>query len=215
MENANLSPRTLVTPKGNLELHPATFESLSYLNPSISLKNLIQFKDVAAVYDLEYYLLYGTLLGAYRENDFISHDVDSDLFIHLENFDKLLCVIFDLVKLHHFNLIRVDGDMFSISRNGEYIDIYVFRLSGKLLKCNDMIIPSQLIRGRRLVKLRGEEFFAPEDTEKLLVHLYGGDWRIPKKGANARPYSLYNKAKKLIYRFIPNSIKRFINILKS
>jgi len=38
--------------------------------------------------NIEFFLVYGTLLGQHRENEFISHDTDIDLGIFSSNFSE-------------------------------------------------------------------------------------------------------------------------------
>jgi len=61
-----------------------------YLNKKIAEENLKLFKQIADKYNLKLILAYGTLLGAIREGDFITHDYDIDLMIFKEDIEKLL-----------------------------------------------------------------------------------------------------------------------------
>ena len=51
---------------------------------------LCKFDDVCRKNDIDYYLLYGTLLGAVRHHDFIPWDDDIDVCLTRENFERLL-----------------------------------------------------------------------------------------------------------------------------
>jgi len=92
------------------------------------LKNI---KDIFEELDIEWFLVYGTLLGAYREKDFISHDVDIDIGVFFEDYTKEIEKKFlkkGFIKKHMF---VVDNGEFAIEEtyvyNGLGIDIFYFK----------------------------------------------------------------------------------------
>lgn len=56
----------------------------------IVFKLLCELDRVCKKYDIKYFLAYGTLLGAARENDVIKWDDDADVFITSSELDKLI-----------------------------------------------------------------------------------------------------------------------------
>ena len=61
------------------------------LNSKKCKKFLTEVRDILNENNISYFLLFGTLLGAYRENDFIKHDRDIDIGIlgeSKEDFEK-------------------------------------------------------------------------------------------------------------------------------
>ena len=84
------------------ELHEVLFDALCYVN------------DVCERNDIQYYLAYGTLLGAIREADFIPWDPDIDLFMSRENYQKF-CRVMENEKSDKFFLDTVDNNPYSIT----------------------------------------------------------------------------------------------------
>jgi len=177
----------------------------------ISKENLIDFGEVMAAGNIKFGLIYGTLLGAIRENNFIKHDEDVDVFILAEDRQKLLNYLFKLEE-YGFKVGRYDGALLSIMRNGEYIDIYFFKKSGLIYrKCDGWVIKAKFLENTKEYPLFGAKFNVPADTEKLLILLYGKDWKIPKENSPATNFSFYLSSK----RFIRRRSKKLYNILKS
>lgn len=80
--------------------------------------------NVCKKYDLEYWLDYGNLLGAYRHGGFIPWDDDIDIGMMREDYNKFIEVFEDELKEHN-----LDNDItFSIKRyyNGKKLRLSVF-----------------------------------------------------------------------------------------
>ena len=138
--------------------------------------------------NIDYWLDFGTCLGAYRDNDFIPHDTDIDISICIKDLKKLKQIIEDknLMIKNNLKVVRNDDDLFSLKllkykgndtdkhvrRNGEddpYIDIYIFDYKPKLDK----------------IEFKGDIHALPINTDKYLEYLYGKTWNKPIKGKHA------------------------------
>lgn len=84
------------------ELHEVLFSALCYVN------------DICERNDIQYYLAYGTLLGAIRGSDFIPWDPDVDLFMSRENYQKF-CRVMENEKNDKYFLDTVDNNPYSIT----------------------------------------------------------------------------------------------------
>ena len=84
------------------ELHEVLFGALCYVN------------DVCERNNIQYYLAYGTLLGAIRGSDFIPWDPDVDLFMSRENYQKF-CQVMENEKNDKYFLDTVDNNPYSIT----------------------------------------------------------------------------------------------------
>lgn len=151
-------------------------------NKEIIKQNVLEFKDVLDHAQLKFCLIFGTLLGAIREQDIIAHDSDFDVFCFADDYLK-----WDGVKsqLEERNFIIPKNhplhDDFVI-RNGEKIDInWIFPFSKFYVYNNELYYPRSYFDNLINVSLFGVDFKAPCNPEQLLSDLYGSDWRIPKR----------------------------------
>ena len=128
----------------------------------------------------------GTALGAYRNNDFIVGDSDTDIMV----FDvlKLKLVLADL-QTKGFTIARAPvaigrlslGTAISIFRDGDWIDIDVFSYTKHCTAvpgpCIDLL---PFLKKSEPVKLGNYTYQMPSPPEKYLTYLYGPKWHIPQ-----------------------------------
>ncbi len=189
------------TINGIYEYKELSFQNGSkYIDRKVSKDNLLEVRLILEKNEICFGLIYGTLLGAIRENNFIEHDEDTDIFILAEDKEKLLSTLFEL-RQAGFEVGRYDGKLLSIVRNGEYIDIYEFiKKSKSLRECDGYVIRSHYLEELKFFSFLGEMFRIPENAELLLVDLYGKDWMVPKVNEPASNYGLYLTIKMFIKR---------------
>ena len=104
----------------------------------VGVEALENLKKTFEELDLTWFLAYGTLLGAYRENSFISHDVDIDIGVfHKDYTSKLEKTLRKngFIKKHEF---VVDNGTFAREETYEYkgigVDIFYFKQTSTQLK---------------------------------------------------------------------------------
>lgn len=165
------------------------------LDKKIAREDLLLLKSVFDKHNIRFWLLWGTLLGAIRENDFIDHDSDIDIGMFYEDKERLLSSIPDLEK-SGLRLIRrkYPDDLFTFMKNDEYIDIGLFEQHRDLLFRKYWNYQDNRIYGNHFEKFEQldflhERFYIPLNSQKLLKRWYGETWRTPKKDcpANAEP----------------------------
>ncbi|OQR80767.1 hypothetical protein ACHHYP_17228 [Achlya hypogyna] len=147
------------------------------------IRNLVyNYTAIMEVHDLDYWLDSGTLLGSYRSQGLIPHDVDADVGMTTESLDVLrhlnvsVPAVYELQILNstiHYN----GGDAnipgrFIDRRSGFYIDIFEFlssqrpqRVEGtNAFRSVDMLGPIKSVCwwGCAKCKVRGE-FIVPRD----------------------------------------------------
>ena len=148
-----------------------------------------------------FWLEFGTLLGYYRENDFIAHDCDIDTGTYFENSDRvykaLTKVGFKLVREYH---VSDDGGLEQCYQfKHTTIDIFYFRKEGNTLYCNSFLpirnmtyfwnlyrkCPFSVKRidvpdtGYEKVLFKGSLVYVPKDCDLYLRTHYGNNYMIP------------------------------------
>jgi len=185
------------------------------LDREIAKKNLLDFKKCFDNANISFGLIYGTLLGAIRENNFIEHDEDIDIFVLDEDREKVLNILFELKKLGLVvGRYSAEDDLISFIRDGEYIDIYFFKKSMMGYRIgNGSIIKEKYLENLVKIDFLGEKFLVPKDSKKLLKEIYGNDWETPKKDIKGRNFGPYLKIKFFLKNNFPN-IFRIISWIK-
>jgi lipopolysaccharide cholinephosphotransferase len=179
---------------------------------AIARENLIRFNDILANHGLKPFLVFGTLLGATREKDFIPHDTDTDVGMLARDRPAFLPLVFEL-DAAGLELVRFSHDLMSFMRSGEYIDLYFFKkkrfppwgwASGRLF------IPRQHLPNLCVLEFHQRRFWAPQDVPGLLRFWYGANWATPIVGKHLGPTPTLRMR---LVAFIPQEIRDSINRL--
>ncbi|WP_300393487.1 LicD family protein [Fusobacterium sp.] len=183
-------------------------------------ENLKKLVSILEKHEIRYCLIYGTLLGAIRENDIISHDEDADIIIFDEYRKKFIDLLFN-IKEEGLEVIRYKNDVISLMRNEDYIDIYFFKKKSKIfywnLYCNSEVFPSKFFRELIKMNCLGYCYYVPRCYTEVLVYCYGDDWKIPKKNSPSTNHTFFNKIRlklrkiKILYKiYLILKNKKFI-----
>lgn len=175
---------TLKTPKGPFTYKlQIVYEGIKYIDKPKAKENLLLFKKIAERNNLTFGIIFGTMLGAMREHDFITHDEDIDLFILDKDRDKFKSMLFEL-RENGFELIRWDrrNTLCSVMRQGEYLDIYIFdKLTEDTYETVGHPCPSKYLENLAPVDFQGDKFLGPAEAEEYLYYQFGKNWRTPLK----------------------------------
>jgi phosphorylcholine metabolism protein LicD len=152
------------------------------------------FKEIADVFDIKYFLVFGTCLGAIRDKDFIKDDDDIDVGVYAEDLSQLNEFFNYLEKTYRtkkylygdfymrFCLLfqnRIDINMFYLIGNKRY---YIKKYdNGKLFGKE---YPRKFFDKLKEIDFIGTKFFVPDYTEEYLEYLYD-DWKIPSRTKNS------------------------------
>ena len=177
--------KSISTPKGKYHYKfVPIFEGIKPIDKKIAKENLLLLKQVCDRNHLTFLLFFGTLLGAIREHDFITHDEDIDLVMLKSDMPAFLNILFDLREVG-FELARYERRGFlSIIRKGEYIDIYFYapyKKDPSLMHCCMDICEKKYIEEVAPIEFLGYTYLAPIEYEEYLAYQYGDDWRIPSR----------------------------------
>lgn len=162
------------------------------MNTETARRNLLDLRDILDAYGVQFVLLYGTLLGAYRDGDFIAHDKDIDIGVRANRLYRLRAALHE--KSFHnrgFKLKRDWPGIFSVKRDGVYIDIYVFKKLHSHYACDvweptddgpvqrtHLTLSHVDLERPSAMQFCGVPFRCP-DPEPFLERMYGPDWRTP------------------------------------
>lgn len=198
------------TPNGIYTYHEKHFQNgIKKINRDVARQNLLDFKHCLESHKINFGLIYGTLLGAIREGNFIAHDEDTDIYILSEDIPEIIAVLFELREIG-FEVGRFTEKLISFMKNDEYIDIYFFQKTkfGKRIS-EGYVIKASVLENMEQYVFLGETFNVPKNPKELLVELYGKDWHIPKENTPASNYGLYLKIRMLI----KNNSRPLFNLL--
>ena len=162
---------------------------------------LIDMHKILTENNIEFFLTCGTLLGQYRNDDFISYDTDIDFGIFSRHFHERIKHL--VLSSNKFNLqYRILGspkDSLEYKfwhKNGCSIDLFFYY---PVNKNNDDYYYSASfygicdtkkegyckwgnhIRGLKQITFKNRLFNIPINVEEFLEEHYGKDWRTPKK----------------------------------
>jgi len=150
-------------------------------------ENLKLIKKILEKYNIRYCLLFGTLLGQYRENDFIKGDGDDDLYIyqkHINDFNDNM--LKDLENEGFYWIRSWSNRLISIGRDGCYIDLcFLGNHSNNKYKDYYDYNGSCFYYKKyfddefKMGKLNGEIYPVINNSKKFLEACYGPDFMIP------------------------------------
>lgn len=157
------------------------------INKEKAEKNLSDLKKILDEEGIKFMLIAGTLLGAVREKDFITHDEDIDLAFLSEDKQRVFDTLPRIIE-KGFEIARYDKrDLLSVIRDGEYIDFYFFRpKNGEkgIRTCSGWLVLDKFLTRYGTLDFKGELYTVPQDYIEYLRCEYGENWRTPIKWFN-------------------------------
>lgn len=171
----------------NLENYKNTVKPL--LNKEVAKENLLDFSILLDKFEVKHLLFYGTLLGAYRDHDFIAHDLDTDLVFF--NFLTMVSVLTsNEFKELNFKVGRCqNAELISIYRNEEFIDLYLYSKLDEncygMKAWENVSITNDLLFSHSIIDFHGKRFRTVGKIVEYFETTYGQDWQIPIKEKHA------------------------------
>ncbi len=163
---------------------------------------------------MKFVLCMGTLLGAFRNGDFIDWDYDIDVAVKYEDKTSILDCIPEFEKFG-IKVCRFDGTLLSLERNENYIDFYFFKKHYYFWRKNikGIVTKSSFFEKIKKMNFLGEEYYVPLDIEGYLKYHYG-DWKTPNKESTLIGNSFYYKNRDKIKQKLPKFFKIVSSIKK-
>lgn len=198
----------LKTPKGIIKFKQHNmYLGSKRINKEIADKNLILVSEIMDKNNVYFGLYAGSILGAVREHDFIDWDEDIDLYFLEEELPKFLSALYDLVD-NGFELLRYERrGLYSVKRNGEYIDFYMQKkIADGVWSVGETPTLEEDVMDTIFVPLRGGQYRVPRNYDRCLT-LWYGDWRTPVQYANfelSKMQIFRLKIQQVIKRMLPN-----------
>ena len=162
-----------------------------------AFRNLLDFKEVMDGLKIPFALAHGTLLGAYRDGDFLPGDeIDTDISINEEYGGWVPEIFRELAKKgfrkrkewRYQNKFRCGTAI----RNGAFIDILVFFKKGSDVyhigpkkpvsnrEYTAFVYPAHCFEKYEKLIFKGVEFNIPQNVEDFFVARYGENWKAKK-----------------------------------
>jgi len=159
------------------------------INIQQSTSNLLTTVDVFEHLEVKYCVVFGTLLGIYRDGGLIEHDTDTDIAVWIDNYSELIEMV-EKMEENKLMLTRIIPKLISFTRGGDYIDIYFYNKENN--ESENLIgyphygtlTPADFSKNNT-VKFHNKELACPVDLEDYFQKLYGSDWRTPIKDKHA------------------------------
>lgn len=165
---------------------------ISEMDQGKILEDLIDLRDKLRAIGLKPLLMYGTLLGAIREKDFIQHDDDLDIAIIADGLGKedLVAERDRVVALLEANNIPCNArlqqtPLIHCKRSEVTIDIFILgHKDGKIFWPHRRLIvveeQADIFLPTTTMEFKGETFDIPRDPEAVSEARYGSGWRVPE-----------------------------------
>ena len=160
--------------------------------------------------DYNIWLDFGTLLGYYRENDFISHDLDMDFGVQVSSFEEFEVVEkylinngFNRTKEFYFNKKLVE---LSYSYKGLNVDFIIYNKENDRVSSDTIFFMTNALgnptryevyhyeipfSGLKGCYFKGIKVKVPENTQEYLRTLYGEDFETPNTNYNWKDNPIY------------------------
>ena len=160
--------------------------------------------------DYNIWLDFGTLLGYYRENDFISHDLDMDFGVQVSSFEEFEVVEkylinngFKRTKEFYYNKSLVE---LSYSYKGLNVDFIIYNKENDRVFSDTIFFMTNALgnptryevyhyeipfSGLKECDFKGMKVKVPDNTQEYLRTLYGEDFETPNTNYNWKENPIY------------------------
>jgi hypothetical protein len=153
----------------------------------------------------EYWMDWGTLLGARREGTMIPHDYDADIGMRESEVQRLVAAWDHEPRFKGMRLRKENDQLYRIRTKLGWVDVFRYQEGDDgTLRMISMAnlnhscqcphkghhIPRHIILPLTTLSFGGVTASAPAHVDAYLEHLYGSGWRTPRKNGVARLMTL-------------------------
>ena len=160
--------------------------------------------------DYNIWLDFGTLLGYYRENDFISHDLDMDFGVQVSSFEEFEVIEKNLInngfnrtKEFYFNKNLVE---LSYSYKGLNVDFIIYKKGNDKVSSDTILFMTNALgkptryevyhyeipfSDLKECEFKGKKVKVPANIQEYLRTLYGEDFETPNTNYNWKENPIY------------------------
>lgn len=150
-------------------------------------KFLFEVKDMLERNGVEYWIDFGTLLGFYRQGDFLDTDPDIDIGVKREDRDKVIEAMLEISQSYKVSTRVENGCLvgYKIYCEDTWIDIaFYFKTGNKRIWTISqwdkvMVFDEKFFNELQDLEVKGVIFKIPNHIEELMVLKYGEDWKRP------------------------------------
>ncbi|MDD7578772.1 MAG: LicD family protein [Elusimicrobia bacterium] len=161
----------------------------------LNVELLKEFVRICNKFNLDYWLDYGSLLGAKRHGGYVPWDDDLDIAMEQESLDKFKQIVNSEInpKYKFANIITCYNRMTFTEDNGSFLDIYEYKNTNNRYRINEphaffsadkLSTPKEIIYPLSTIKFEDIEVKCPHDTDTYLRIKYGNYNLLPKKVHN-------------------------------
>lgn len=164
------------------------------MDPLLGEKILFEVADVLDSYKINFWLMHGTCLGAYRDGRIILDEKDMDIGVKSEDFLPVIDSLIEKFESLDFDIEIHDRPYHKprtlfLRKYNTLAEIMGFfkvdnlRVALTQEKHNGAYVhQAKFFDNLQPIVFLGRDFFIPNYVEEFLEETYGSDWRVPIKG---------------------------------
>jgi len=180
----------------------------NYIFRKYGLEALLKLKEALDSEGIIYWLEFGTLLGAYREKDFIAHDLDIDIGLFIENDHRKIEKALVKYGFKKQQQIEIDNGNYGLEQSYSYkgvtVDLFYFSKKDSIMYCHvfapeygkswenaknersglTVFEHSFCYNGFKEIVFLGHNFNIPKNEKEHLIAQYGEHFMIKNKQWN-------------------------------
>lgn len=164
------------------------YDKKNVLDPNNAKHLLLTTHQILYNNDIPFLLVFGTLLGAYRDKNFIPYDTDIDIALFAEHFELILKLIDEgYFAIYGIEFLRNLPLFLSLKYKKDYIDLWFYVQKDGMYRCGKWTIEmEQINQGVSEIEFLGISFKTVNNIERYLERHYRDAWRKPIQGKHAR-----------------------------